>query len=216
MTLSRAQRQRFRDHAYEVFAGVGRALANGRRLVIFDMLCQAERNVEEIADETGVPFASVSQHLQVLRNAGLVTSRRDGARVYYRVAGPQALALWQALRDFSEAEVPAVDRVVDMYLSDRRELEAISAEELRRRLDDGSVVLIDVRPAREFDAAHIPAARSLPIDELESRIGELPEGIEIIAYCRGRYCVWADDAVRTLRQRGFQARRLELAAYDWR
>jgi len=215
MSLDASARLRFRDLVYEAFAGVGKALANGRRLVLIEILCQGERNVEEIARETGLPFATVSQHLQVLRSAGLVVSRRDGARVFYRMAGEEAVALWRALRTFAEAEVPAVDHVVDTYLGDRDELEAISADELRARLEEGTVVLLDVRPACEFEAGHIPGARSMPIDELDARLDEIPAGSEVVAYCRGRYCVYTDDAVRTLREHGFQARSLELAVYEW-
>lgn len=215
MSLDATQRQRFRDHIYDVFAGVGKALGSGRRLVLIELLCQGERNVEEIARETGLPFATVSQHLQILRRAGLIVARRDGARVFYRMAGEEAISLWRALRTFAEVELPAVDRVVATYLGDRDEFEAISADELRARLEEGTVVLLDVRPTREFEADHIPGARSIPIDELEARLDEIPEGSEVVAYCRGRYCVYADDAVRKLREHGFQARRLELAVYDW-
>ncbi len=215
MPLDATQRRRFRDHIYDVFAVAGKALANGRRLILIEFLCQGERNVEELAQETGLPFATVSQHLQILRSSGLVVARRQGARVFYRMAGEEAVALWRALRTFAEVEVPAVDRVVNTYLSDRDELEAISADELRTRLEEGTVLLLDVRPTCEFDAGHIPGALSIPIDELEARLNEIPAGSEIVAYCRGRYCVYADDAVRKLREHGFQARLLELAAYDW-
>ena len=215
MTLADRRRQQFRDHVYAVFAGVGKALANGRRLVLLDLLCQAERNVDEIARETGLSVGSVSQHLQVLRGAGLVASRREGARVFYRMANEAAVDLWLALRSFGETELPAVNRVIEAYLSDREELHAITAEELETGLQEGSMVLIDVRPQREFEHAHIPGARSLPLGELEQRVRELPEGAEIVAYCRGRYCVFADEAVRTLVSHGFRARRLELGVQDW-
>lgn len=215
MSLDASARQQFRELIYEAFASVGKALASGRRLVLIDLLCQGERNVEEIARETGLAFATVSQHLQILRRAGLIVARRDGARVFYRMAGEEAISLWRALRTFAEVELPAVDRVVATYLGDRDEFEAISADELRARLEEGTVVLLDVRPTREFEADHIPGARSIQIDELEARLDEIPEGSEVVAYCRGRYCVYADDAVRKLREHGFQARRLELAVYDW-
>ena len=215
MPLDPTQRQRFRDHIYDVFAEAGKALANGRRLILIELLCQGERNVEELAQETGLPFATVSQHLQILRSSGLVVARRQGARVFYSMAGEEAVALWRALRTFAEVEVPAVDRVVNMYLSDRDELEAISADELRTRLEEGTVLLLDVRPTCEFDAGHIPGALSITIDELEARLDEIPASSEVVAYCRGRYCVYADDAVRKLRKHGFQARLSELAVYDW-
>jgi len=209
------RRRQFRDHVYEVFAEVGKALANGRRLILLDLLCQAERSVDEISRETGLSVASVSQNLQVLRAAGLVASRREGVRVYYRVANDSAADLWRALRVFGEQELPAVDRVVEGYLTDRDGLDAITAEELGRRLEDGTVVLIDVRPAIEFESGHIPGALSVPIDELDARVGELSDDKEVVAYCRGRYCVYADDAVRELKKRGFRARRLELSVQDW-
>jgi rhodanese-related sulfurtransferase/DNA-binding transcriptional ArsR family regulator len=215
MKMDRQRRQQFRDHLYGVFAGVGKALANGRRLVVFDLLCQAERSVEEIAHEAGLPVGSVSQHLQVLRSTGLVESRHEGARVFYRVANESAADLWHALRAFGETELPAVDRVVEGYLSSRDELEAITAGELQERLSNGTVVLIDVRPAREFEEGHIPGSRSLPIDELDSRLGELPDDTEIVAYCRGRYCVFADEAVGKIRQHGLRARRFELGVREW-
>ncbi len=214
-TLTDRKPQQFRDHVYEVFAGVGKALANGRRLVLLDLLCQAERNVDDIAREAGLSVASVSQHLQVLRAAGLVASRRDGTKAFYRIANGAAADLWYALRSFGEAELPAVDRVVEAYLSDRDKLRAITAEDLDRGLRDGKMVLIDVRPRREFNEAHIPGAQSFPLRELEGRIDELPLGTEIVAYCRGRYCVHADEAVRKLETHGFRARRLELGVLDW-
>jgi len=209
------RRRQFRDHVYEVFAEVGKALANGRRLILLDLLCQAERSVDEISNETGLSVASVSQNLQILRAAGLVASRREGVRVYYSVANSAAADLWRALRVFGEQELPAVDRVVEGYLTDRDELDAITAEELGKRLEDGTVVLIDVRPAVEFESGHIPGALSVPIDELKSRVAELPDDKEVVAYCRGRYCVYADDVVRELKKRGFRARRLELSVQDW-
>jgi rhodanese-related sulfurtransferase len=159
--------------------------------------------------------ANASQHLQVLRRAGLVATRREGARVFYRLSDDRAAELWRALRSFGEKEVPAVEHVVNSFLGDRSELEAISVAELRERLGAGDVVLLDVRPAVEFEAGHIPGARSLPIEELERRLDEVPDDREIVAYCRGRYCVYSDEAVRLLRARGFRARRLETSVRDW-
>jgi rhodanese-related sulfurtransferase/DNA-binding transcriptional ArsR family regulator len=209
------RRRQFRDHVYEIFAEVGKALANGRRLVLLDLLCQAERSVDDIASETGLSVASVSQHLQILRAARLVASRREGVRVFYKVANPAAAELWRALRVFGEEELPAVDRVLHSYLADRDKYEAIAPDELRKLLADDAVVLIDVRPAIEFQSGHIPGALSMPVSELEARVHELPDDKEIVAYCRGRYCVYADDAVRELQERGFRARRLELSVQDW-
>lgn len=205
----------FKDQIYAVFADIAKALGNGHRLELIDLLGQAERSVEELAHLAGLSTANASQHLQVLRRAGLVKTRRDGVRIFYRLADDNAAELWRALRRFGEAEAPAIEHLIDSYLSDRADLEAIDADELRDRLRDGGVVLLDVRPRVEFEAGHIPGAQSVPIAELERRLDELPDDREIVAYCRGRYCVFSDDAVRLLRSRGFRARRFEMSAADW-
>jgi DNA-binding transcriptional ArsR family regulator len=205
----------FKDRVYAVFAGVARALGNGHRLELLDLLAQAERSVEDLARLAGLSRANASQHLQVLRRAGLVATRRDGVRVFYRLSDDEAAELWRALRSFGEAEVPAVGHVVNRYLADRKDLEAIGTAELRERMSAGAVVLIDVRPEAEFLAGHIPGALSLPIDELPERLEELAGTQEIVAYCRGRYCVYSDEAVRLLRSRGFRACRLEVSFRDW-
>jgi rhodanese-related sulfurtransferase len=215
MALDAIEKRAFKDQIYGVFAGIAKALGNGHRLELIDLLAQAERSVEELAHLAGLSTANASQHLQVLRRAGLVATRREGARVFYRLSDDGAAELWRALRSFGEKEVPAVEHVVNSYLGDRAELEAISAAELRERLSAGDVVLLDVRPAAEFEAGHIPGARSLPIEELERRLDEVPDDREIVAYCRGRYCVYSDEAVRLLRARGFRARRLETSVRDW-
>jgi rhodanese-related sulfurtransferase len=215
MALDAIEKRAFKDQIYDVFAGIAKAMGNGHRLELIDLLAQAERSVEEIAHLAGLSTANASQHLQVLRRAGLVATRREGARVFYRLPDDGAAELWRALRSFGEKEVPAVEHVVNSYLGDRAELEAISVAELRERLSAGDVVLLDVRPAAEFEAGHIPGARSLPIEELERRLDEVPDDREIVAYCRGRYCVYSDEAVRLLRARGFRARRLETSVRDW-
>jgi len=215
MALEAIEKRVFKDQIYGVFAGIAKALGNGHRLELIDLLAQAERSVEELAHLAGLSTANASQHLQVLRRAGLVATRREGARVFYRLSDDGGAELWRALRSFGEKEVPAVEHVVNSYLGDRAELEAISAAELRERLRAGDVVLLDVRPGVEFAAGHIPGARSLPIEELERRLDEVPDDREIVAYCRGRYCVYSDEAVRLLRARGYRARRLEVSAHDW-
>jgi rhodanese-related sulfurtransferase len=215
MALDAIEKRAFKDQIYGVFAGIAKALGNGHRLELIDLLAQAERSVEEIAHLAGLSTANASQHLQVLRRAGLVATRREGARVFYRLSDDKAAELWRALRSFGETEVPAVEHVVNSFLGDRAGLEAISAAELRERLRAGDVVLLDVRPAVEFEAGHIPGARSLPIEDLERRLDEVPDDREIVAYCRGRYCVYSDEAVRLLRARGFRARRLETSVRDW-
>jgi rhodanese-related sulfurtransferase len=215
MVIDPTRKRAFKDQIYAVFADIGKALANGHRLELIELLAQAERGVDELAHLAGLSTANASQHLQVLRRVGLVKTRRDGVRIFYRLANDKAVELWRALRSFGEAEAPAIEQIVDSYLSDRDNLEAIDAAELRERMDAGEVVLLDVRPRVEFDAGHIPGARSLPIEELERRVDELPDDREIVAYCRGRYCVFSDEAVRLLRSRGFRARRFETGAVDW-
>ena len=205
----------FKDHAYAAFALVGKALGNGHRLELLDLLAQCERPVEDLAREAGLSAANASQHLQVLRRAGLVAARREGLHIHYRLANDAAADLWRTLRQFGERERPEIDHVVRTYARDREALEPIGIAELRRRLDQGDIVLLDVRPTVEFEADHIAGARSIPIDELPGRIDELPPAQEIAAYCRGRYCVFADDAVRLLSARGFRARRLEAGVRDW-
>lgn len=215
MTLDAMEKRAFKDQIYAVFADVAKALGNGHRLELIDLLAQSERSVEELAHLAGLSMANASQHLQVLRRAGLVATRREGTRVFYRLSDDKAAELWRALRTFGEGEVPAVEQLINSYLGDRRDLEAISAAELRDRLHAGEVLLLDVRPAIEYESGHIPEAKSLPIHELADRLEELPDDREIVAYCRGRYCVYSDEAVRLLRARGFEARRLELSARDW-
>jgi rhodanese-related sulfurtransferase len=206
----------FKDQLYEQFARLGQALANGHRLELLDLLAQGERGVEELAAETAQPVANTSQHLKVLRTAGLVETRRVGTSIRYRLADERVFGLWQALREMGEARLAEIDRLVDTYLHERGTLEAVGAEELRRLMDDEGLTLLDVRPAVEYAAGHIPTAWSVPLDELASRLAELPREGEIVAYCRGPYCVFADEAVRLLRDEGFHARRLAIGLPDWR
>jgi rhodanese-related sulfurtransferase len=205
----------FKDEVYEQFARLGRALASGRRLELIDLLAQRERTVEELAEQTGMSPANTSQHLQVLRAARLVEVRRDGLYASYRLAGPEVFRLWQALRETGELRLAEIERVVRNYLHDRRALQPVTAEELHQRLRRGGVVVLDVRPAEEFEAGHIRGARSIPAAELEARLRELPKSREIVAYCRGPYCVYADEAVALLRARGYRARRLDVGFPDW-
>jgi rhodanese-related sulfurtransferase len=209
-------KRRFKDHVYALFAGVGKALGNGHRLELLDLLAQCERTVEDLAREAGLSPANASQHLQILRRAGLVASRRDGLHIHYRLANDTVADLWRSLRRFGERELPEIDRVVHAYAKDRAALEPVDVAELQRRMLAGDIVLLDVRPRDEYEAGHIPGARSIPIGELPDRLDELPARQEVVAYCRGRYCVFADDAVRLLRASGFQARRLDVGAADWR
>ena len=198
---------------FEAIALMGKAFASPVRLELLDLLAQAPRTVEGLARASGQSNANASQHLQALHAAGLVARSREGNKVRYSL-GDEPLRLWLALRDVSAGQLAEVERAAREYLGD--EVEAIDRDELRTRLARGEVVLIDVRPAEEFDAAHIDGASSIPIDELERRIAELPADREVIAYCRGPYCAYAHDAVRTLRAAGRPARRLGDGVHEWR
>lgn len=206
----------FKNSLFGEFARIGKAVASDRRLEIIDLLAQAERSVEELAAETSQSVANTSQHLQVLRQAQLVETRRDGTFVRYRLADERVTRLWLALREIGESRLAEVGRLVDMYLVDRSNLQGIDARELKRRLKDGSAVLLDVRPAMEYKAGHIAGARSIPINELAGRLKELPRDKMIIAYCRGPYCVFADEATSLLSGKGFQAYRLDGGFPDWK
>lgn len=204
-----------KDSLFDAFGEVAKALGNGRRAELVDVLAQGERHVDELAAEIGQSVANSSFHLRVLANAGLVTTRRDGTRIYYRLASTRVGELWAALRDVTAAHHDQLDELAAAYLGDRDRLEHIGRSELTERLAAGDVVVVDVRPAAEFAAGHIAGARSIPIGQLAANIKHLPAGIEVVAYCRGPYCVFADDAVRLLRRRGRRARRLEDGFPEW-
>jgi rhodanese-related sulfurtransferase len=201
---------------FDAFASVAQALGSGRRVEIVDLLAQGERPVDEIADEISQTVANTSQHLQVLARAGLVRSRRQGTRIFYRLASERVEELWAAVRDVAAHHVAEVNVLADEYLGEREAVEQVSAAELEQRLARGDVVVLDVRPEREYAAGHIAGARSVPVDELAGLAGGLPRRREIVAYCRGPYCVYADDAVRLLRARGLRARRLDVGYPEWR
>jgi rhodanese-related sulfurtransferase/DNA-binding transcriptional ArsR family regulator len=200
---------------FDAFASVAVALASGRRAEIVDLLAQGERSVEEIAAETGQSVAATSHHLRLLAKSGLARSRRDGRRIFYALASDRVAELWAAVRDVASRHVAEVAVLADEYLGSRDEVELLTASELVHRLADGSVVVLDVRPEAEFRAGHIAGARSAPLALLEGVAAELPRGREVVAYCRGPYCVYADDAVRLLRTRGFDARRLDVGYPEW-
>jgi rhodanese-related sulfurtransferase len=206
----------FKSELFEQFARIGKAMASSARIELLDLLSQAERTVEQLADLTEMSIANVSQHLQVLRRAQMVEVRREGLYAYYRLANEDVFRLWQAMRAVGETRLAEIQRVIDSYLKDRAALEPIAVEELERRLDEGSMVVIDVRPIEEFAAGHIPKALSIPVSQLKRRLAELPRTKEIVAYCRGPYCVQSYEAVSLLRQKGFKARRLEVGLPDWR
>jgi rhodanese-related sulfurtransferase/DNA-binding transcriptional ArsR family regulator len=206
----------FKDRLFEQFARVGKALASPKRLEIVDLLAQGERTVEELARETGMSVASVSQHLQALKAARMVEARREGLYAHYRLADEDVFRTWQAVRALAELRLAEVDRVVEVYLENRDALASVDATELMERLSDGSVVVIDVRPEKEYRAGHIPGALSVPVDALEAALQTLPREREVVAYCRGPYCVFSDEAVAFLRARGYRARRLRQGLPDWR
>jgi rhodanese-related sulfurtransferase len=201
---------------FDEFARAAKALASGRRIELVDVLANGERPVEALAGEVGLSVANTSQHLQVLRQAGLVTARRQGTSVHYRLAAPEAFQLWRVLRTVAASRLAEVERLATTYLGARDELEPVTREELARRLQDGdSVLVLDVRPAAEHAAGHLPGAVSIPVGELRRRLAELPADREIVAYCRGPYCAFAQEAVAVLRAAGFQARRLEDGLPEW-
>jgi rhodanese-related sulfurtransferase len=201
---------------FDGFAEVAKALASGRRAEIVDLLAQGERSVEDVAGEIEQSTANTSHHLRALARAGLLATRRDGTHIYYRLASERVGELWAALRDVAAEHVAGLDRLSAAYLGDRRGLEAVTRHELAARLRGGDVVVLDVRPRAEFDAGHIRGARSVPVADLRRRLRELPADTEVVAYCRGPYCIYADDAVRELRRRGRQARRLEDGFPEWK
>jgi rhodanese-related sulfurtransferase len=204
-----------KDALFDAFAEVAKALGNGRRAELVDVLAQGERHVDELAAEIGQSVANTSFHLRVLAASGLVTTRREGTRIYYRLASPRVGELWSAVRDVGAAHHEQLDDLAAAYLGDRDRLEQIGRDELATRLAGGDVVVVDVRPAAEYAAGHISGARSVPIDRLAANLEALPAGVEVVAYCRGPYCVFADEAVRLLRRRGRAARRLEDGFPEW-
>ena len=198
------------------FAAVAKSLAHAHRLELLEQLAQGERSVEVLANRTGLSIANASQHLQQMRRAGLVATRRDGKFIYYRLADDAVLALLAALRSIAERNVAEVERIVRCYFHDRDSLEPISREGLLERLRAGAVTILDVRPEDEFALGHLPSAVNIPLRELEARLAEFDPAQEIVAYCRGPYCVLSYEAVAALRARGFKARRLEDGLPEWR
>lgn len=208
--------QQAKNALFDGFADVAKALGSGRRLELVDVLAQGPRHVEELASEIGQSVANTSHHLQVLAAAGLVTTRRDGNRIYYRLTSDDVERLWTVLRSVARTHRDDLDQLAADYLGNRTRLEEISRDELAQRLEDGNLIIIDVRPEAEYAAGHISGARSIPIAELPGIVSDLPTDVEIVAYCRGPYCVFADDAVTLLRRHRRDARRLEDGFPEWR
>ena len=205
-----------KDALFDAFSEVAKALASGRRAEIVDVLAQGERSVEEVAEELRQSVANTSHHLRALARAGLVRTRREGTRIFYGLASERVGSLWAALRDVAADHVAGIDHLAEAYLGDRDSLEAISREELADRLEHGNLIVLDVRPEAEYRAGHITGARSVPIGQLRRGLRALPKGGEVVAYCRGPYCVYADDAVRELCRRGYRARRLVDGFPEWK
>ena len=201
---------------FDAFASVAAALASGRRAEIVDLLSQGERSVEDIADEIGQTVANTSHHLRAMARAGVLTTRREGTRIFYALASDRVGEAWAALRDVAGEHVAGLERLAGAYLGQRDGIETIGRNELASRLRRREVVVLDVRPAAEYVAGHITGARSVPIAELRRHLRALPKDAEVVAYCRGPYCVYADDAVRELDRRGYRARRLVDGFPEWR
>jgi rhodanese-related sulfurtransferase/DNA-binding transcriptional ArsR family regulator len=206
----------FKDALFEQFARIAAAFASPKRIEIIDVLAQGERNVETLARETSLSVANTSRHLQILKTANLVASHKEGLQVVYRLADPMVLGAYRVLQALSEARLAEVDRLVRDYFTSTDGLEPVRRDELLRRVRSGDVMVLDVRPPEEYAAGHIAGALSLPLAELRRRLADLPTGTTIVAYCRGPYCVLAAEAVRLLRQRGFDAKRLSDGYPEWR
>jgi rhodanese-related sulfurtransferase/DNA-binding transcriptional ArsR family regulator len=205
-----------KDRLYEAFARTAKAVASAKRIEVLELLAQGEHAVEALARATGMSVTNTSAHLQVLRHAQLVETRKDATKVFYRLADDEVAAFLASLRDLARARVAEVDRVVRDYFTARDALEPVSRSELARRAARGEVVILDVRPAGEFAAGHIPGALSVPLDQLEAALSRLPRQAQIVAYCRGPYCVLAPLAVERLRAKGYEARRLADGMPEWR
>ena len=208
--------RRFKDTVYEQVARVGKAVAAPKRLELLDLLGQGPRTVEALATLAALSVANASRHLQVLRGAGLVESEKRGLYVEYRLADEQVARFYLALRGLAESRLASIEKAAREFFREPADIEAVPGEELLRRVKNGEVTVLDVRPVEEYRAGHIPGALSLPVAELADRLGELPKGRDVVAYCRGPYCVMAAEAVEILRSRGIRAHRMEQGVLEWR
>jgi rhodanese-related sulfurtransferase len=206
----------FKDAIYEQFARLGKAVSAPKRLELLDLLCQGPKTVEVLADQAALSVANTSQHLQVLRAARLVEAEKQGLHVEYRLAGEDVCEFFLALRTLAEGRLAEIEVVTREYLARRSAMETVAGGELLRRVKSGEVTVLDVRPSGEYRAGHIPGAVSIPLGELKARFKELPKNREVVAYCRGPYCVFAVEAVELLRKKGFNAHRLREGVLDWR
>ena len=208
--------QSFKSDLFEQFARIGKALSSGKRLEMLEFLAQGERSVEALSRMTGLSVANTSQHLQQLRQVGLVTARKDGLYVHYRIAGDGIVRLLTTLRAVGEEHVADVDRLVKLFLGSKDSLEPVPARELWLRVRQGLVTVLDVRPPEEYAQGHIRGALNVPVTELKKRLHQIPSGQEVVAYCRGPYCLLAYEAVEVLRKKGIKARRLEEGYPEWK
>jgi rhodanese-related sulfurtransferase len=211
-----SEHRKFKNTLYEQLARIGKAVSSPRRLELLDLLCQAPRTVEALAKEANQTIANASQHLKVLRAARLVEAEKAGLFVTYRLAEPEVGDFYRALRLLAESRLADIERILRLYVKSSEPMEALDRNALRERVARDEVTVLDVRPVEEYEAGHIPGALSVPLKELESRLERLPRDQEIVAYCRGPYCLFAAEAVERLRAHGFQARRLEDGVFDWR
>jgi rhodanese-related sulfurtransferase/DNA-binding transcriptional ArsR family regulator len=211
-----AGHREFKDALYAQFARIGNALASPRRIELLDLLGQGEKTVEALAEQVATPIKNTSAHLRVLRQAQLVETRRDGTYMYYRLADDDVFRLLRSLETLGHSRLADVQRVVQSYLDGPDQLEPVTFRELRRLMRDGDVTVVDVRPSDEYEAGHIPGALSVPVPDLKRRLRDLPKGREVIAYCRGQYCVYSLEAVTLLRKHGYRARRAQEGLPDWR
>lgn len=208
--------RRFKDRIYEQVARLGKAVSAPKRLELLDLLCQGPRTVEALAEQAAISVANASQHLQILRAARLVEAEKKGFYVEYRVADEQVCRFFHSLRGLAERRLAEVEQVTRAYLTERGAMAGVQSNELLRRVRAGEVTVLDVRPSEEYRAGHIPGALSVPLSELKKRLAELPKNREVVAYCRGPYCVMAIDAVELLRKKGVKAHRMEQGVADWR
>jgi rhodanese-related sulfurtransferase len=211
-----AEHRRFKDSVYEQLARLGKAMSAPKRLELLDLLCQGPRTVEQLAGQASVSVANTSQHLQVLRAARLVEAEKRGLHVEYRLSGADVAGLFHALRSLASARLAEIEQTTRTYFEQRGGMEAVAGDELMRRVKSGDVTVLDVRPESEYRAGHIPGAISIPVAELKARLKELPKSKELVAYCRGPYCVMALDAVELLRKKGFKARHMAEGVIEWR
>lgn len=205
----------FKNKIYRELAGIMKALSNAHRLEILELLAQGRFSVEEIARQTELTPANASQHLQVMKRAQLVSTEREGNYVYYRLAGRNVYRAWKALRDLGIERLAEIEKILRDFRDSRKSLNTLSSEELVNRMKEGEVTVLDVRPESEYREGHIAGALNVPVEELEEKLDDLPQDREVVAYCRGPFCVFADDAVELLRRKGFDAKRLDEGYPEW-